>query len=59
MSATITGTPGVAASEAARISRDVTAERWSARRTIAFIVLFCGGFWIGVAALVSALFRAL
>jgi hypothetical protein len=28
-------------------------ERWSARRTVAFVVLFCGAFWIAVAGAIA------
>ncbi len=33
----------------------VEAERWSMRRTIAFVVAVCGGFWMALAAAVYVL----
>ncbi len=49
----------VAAPEAVRdVAHDTASERWSARRTMAFVVLVCGVFWLGVGALVMAAIRA-
>jgi hypothetical protein len=59
MSATITSTAAAPAGQRrpdVAVSRPDT-ERWSARRTLAFVALTCGGFWIGVVAFVSFLTR--
>ena len=34
-------------------------DRWSARRTAAFVVVTCGGFWVAAALLVRLASRAL